>query len=315
MPPPSQSWRTRTVATCVEVLSGIGTVCMAPALLWTRLERIVWQPPAWGGVDPAPAPAGARRLAYAAEDGQPLFAWVVDPPSVAPSRPAPTLLAFHGNAELAAWLVPWAHEAARRTGWRVVLPEYRGYAGLGGEVGHAASRRDARAALAAARADAAGPPPTVALFGHSLGSAVAAELAAEMGAAGAPPGALVLQSPFSSIRAMTRLFAPAPLARWWERFGRVHFDTAARVAELDAPVWVAHGALDLIVPQRMGRAVHAAARRPGEWLALPTAGHNDVPDVGGPRYWAWLERALAAAIATVAHGAASPAERVVRVAR
>ena len=49
MPVPPPSWPGRAVAACVELLSSVGTVCMAPALLWTRLERIVWQPPAWGG--------------------------------------------------------------------------------------------------------------------------------------------------------------------------------------------------------------------------------------------------------------------------
>jgi pimeloyl-ACP methyl ester carboxylesterase len=73
---------------------------------------------------------------------------------------------------------------------------------------------------------------------------------------------------------------------------RVHFDTHARVAALDAPVWVAHGLVDLIVPARMGIAVHAAARRPGELLLLERAGHNDVVEAGGARYWAWLARAL-----------------------
>ena len=304
-PPTRRSWPARSVEAGVEVLSGIGAACVATALLWARQEQIVWQPPGRGGPDPGAPPAGARRLTYTAEDGQALLAWVVDPPPAAPGTAAPTLLAFHGNAELAAWGVPWARAVAARTGWRVALPEYRGYAGLGGRSGHDASRRDARAALAAVGADAGdGRSPVAAVFGHSLGSAVAAELAVEMAAGGAPPGVLVLQAPFTSIRDMTRLFAPAPLGAWWTRIGRIHFDTAARVAELDVPVWVTHGALDLIVPQRLGRAVHAAARRPGEWLGLPTAGHNDVPAVGGVRYWAWLERALAAAV---------PAERVVRV--
>jgi hypothetical protein len=306
------------VAACVELLSGVGTVCMAPALLWTRLERIVWQPPAWGGPDPDPPPAGARRLAYTAEDGQALFAWVVDPPDAAPGAaravPAPTLLAFHGNAELAAWGVPWAREVARRTGWRVALPEYRGYAGLGGEVGHLASRRDARAALAAVRADATAPPPAARRVrplarlrrGRRAGRRAGGGRRAARGARA--PGAVHLgagdDAPLRPGAARPLVGARRPRAL---RHG-------GAVAELDAPVWVAHGALDLVVPQRMGRAVHAAARCQGEWLALPTAGHNDVPAVGGARYWAWLERALAAAT-TAAAAAVAPAERVVRVER
>ena len=308
-PQPTTGLAERLLAAGAELLSGVGTVCLGVALLWTRHESIVWQPPGGGRSDAGPRPAGALRLDYWASDGQALFAWIVEPAST----PLGTLIAFHGNAELAAWGVPWAHEVARRTGWRVVLPEYRGYAGLGGQPSHAGSRRDAWAAYAALREvlPAAGAP--LAVFGHSLGSAVAAELAVALEAARAPVGALLLQSPFSSIADMTRLFAGRRGAAW-ARLGRVHFDTRACVATLEAPVWVAHGACDLIIPQRMGRTVHAAARRRGEWLGLAAAGHNDVPSVGGTQYWAWLARALAAAGANgdVRDAASGRTERVVR---
>jgi hypothetical protein len=42
----------------------------------------------------------------------------------------------------------------------------------------------------------------------------------------------------------------------------------------------------------MGREVFAAARHPGELLVVNGAGHNDVAEVGGEKYWSWLERAL-----------------------
>lgn len=329
--PPSPAWRTANSAvrlaaeSAAELASAVAAGCVAVALLWARQERLVWQPPRFGRADPDPPPEGARRLAYQASDGQPLLAWVVDPP-YAPDAPAanptPLLIAFHGNAELAAWGVPWARAVAARTGWRVVLPEYRGYAGLGGAPSHDASRRDARAALAAARADAARadadqadaariatvraepprtddptphlarPPRPVALLGHSLGSAVAAELAEEEQQAGRAPAALLLQAPFTSIRDMARLVQGARLERWWEHIARVHFDTRRRVAGLDLPVAVAHGGLDLVIPVRMGRQVHAAARRPGRFLDVPTAGHNDLVRTGGARYWAWLAATL-----------------------
>jgi hypothetical protein len=43
---------------------------------------------------------------------------------------------------------------------------------------------------------------------------------------------------------------------------------------------------------RMGRQVFSAARRPGELLIVDGAGHNDVADVGGDRYWQWLTAAV-----------------------
>lgn len=253
------------------------------ALLWWRQERIVFQPPR----APWPTGDGARRVEYAAGDGQQLFGYLVGEP--APGRPL--LVVFHGNADLAGWWVPWAREVNRRTGDAVLLAEYRGYAGIPGEPTYERSARDARAAWETATHALGARPEDVALFGHSLGSAIAAELAAELPAAGAPY-ALVLQSPFTSARDMARVivFRPAMLA--WSAIARVHWDTARRVRGLRVPVWVAHGRDDFVIPARMGRAVFDAAATKGELLLVEGAGHNDVELVAGARYWAWLSRAL-----------------------
>src|SRR3712207_4754601 len=109
-------------------------------MLWARQERIVFQPPG-----PPWEESDTVRVTYAAEDGQELFAYVVgrgpggggrsveEQRSDSALRPPPaTLLVFHGNAEIAAWSLPWAREVARRTGASVLLAEYRGYAGLAG---------------------------------------------------------------------------------------------------------------------------------------------------------------------------------------
>jgi pimeloyl-ACP methyl ester carboxylesterase len=274
----------------------VAAACVSVALLWAPQERLVWQPPRVRARDLVP-PAGATRLDFRAGDGQPLLAWAVEPAEGArPARAAGTLVAFHGNAELAAWGVPWARAVAERTGWRVVLPEYRGYAGLGGAPAYRHSAPDAWAAYeaVAARWGDAGRGAPLAVFGHSLGSAVAAELAAALAAAGRTPGTLLLQSPFTSIRAMARMHGWPGADALWARVARVHFDTAARVAELDAPVWVAHGAMDAVVPAWMGRRVWAAARRAGGLLVINGAGHNRVPERGGARYWRWIGDALAA---------------------
>jgi fermentation-respiration switch protein FrsA (DUF1100 family) len=254
-------------------------------LAWRYQERIVWQPPA----PPYPGdPAGARRVTFTARDGQPLFGYVVGDEMISAGVSAlPPVIVFHGNADLAVWTVPWARELSRRTGRRVLVPEYRGYGGLGGATTYEGSALDAQAALAFARDSlgAAGRP--AALFGHSLGSAIAAELAAREGAE-----VLVLQSPLSSASAMARVMIGRPMLSLWRLIARVHFDTIERVRALDAPVWVAHGDRDLVIPVRMGREVFAAARHRGELLIVPGAGHNDLAEVGGEAYWGWLTRAL-----------------------
>jgi pimeloyl-ACP methyl ester carboxylesterase len=276
----------------VAIAAAVIWVAITTFFLWRNQERVVFQPPSIG----APDPQGVRRVEVRAPDGNVGFALVVAP---ANSRPKPTVvLVFHGNADLAVWQVPWAQELSHRTGATVVLAEFRGYAGIPGTPTYATAADDARGALAYARTLS---PGRLVLFGHSLGSAIATELASEM--AKEPPAALVLQSPFTSARDMAaRMMAPL-ISAFWNRITRVHYDTRARVQQLDVPVWVAHGSIDLTIPSRMGRDVSAASQRKGEFLLVQGAGHNDVAEVGGEEYWKWI----ATAVSGLGGGAASAA--------
>jgi pimeloyl-ACP methyl ester carboxylesterase len=261
-------------------------------LLWGFQERILFQPPV--GVETSPV--AARQVRYRASDGAELFAFVVGDCTL----DGPVVLAFHGNAEVSRWLVPWASRLTREAAACVVLAEYRGYDGLAGAPTYATSARDARAALDYVHNSLNVAPANVVLFGHSLGSAVAAELAAV-----AQPRAVILLAPFSSARAMAARMIVPGLRVLFRVISRVHFDTTARVAEIAAPVWVAHGDRDLVVPARMGREVFAAAAHPGELLMVNGAGHNDVAEVGGAAYWSWLTRAIRSAPARVTPGVAA----------
>ena len=283
----------RRGVTLVLVWLGVVLVVLIAfiGIMWANQERVVFQPPG-NFVTEGPAKVG-----YAADDGQPLLGYVIGDRA----RAQFVLVAFHGNAELAVHSVDWAEEVAERTGWLVLLAEYRGYAGLGGRPTYQASRLDARAAYAFARDTLGFPPDRIGLRGFSLGSAVATELASDV-----DPAVLVLEAPLSSARDMARIIIARPLHLVWDRISRVHFDTERRVAELDAPVWVAHGEDDFTIPARMGRAVFEAARVKGELLLVPDATHNEIEYRAGERYWRWLEQALASG----ARRAARPGSQV-----
>lgn len=263
--------------TAVAVVAGV--VVFLLALIWWGQEKLVFFPQR----APFPDAAGLHRLNYEAADGQKLFAYVVGNSAGARGF----LLCFHGNADLAVLQVPWAREVNARTGYAVVLAEYRGYAGLGGKPTFAGTLLDAQAAYAAVRAQLGADPERIAFFGHSLGSAVAAELATEH-----EPSALLLKAPFTSARDMAPRVITPPLALAFRLISRVHYDTRAAVAAIDAPVWVVHGTRDGVIQVEMGRAVFEAARAKGELLIVDDAEHSDLAGRGGSAYWKWLERAL-----------------------
>ena len=247
--------------------------------LWRFQERIVFQPP----INPESVDAGTSTLEYTSSDGIRLVAHVVEPERAT----GPVVVAFHGNAMISRWMIPWAREVSRRFGATVVLPEYRGYDGIGGVPTYEGAALDAAAALTAVRRRFSVAPEEMVYYGHSLGTAIAIELASAH-----PPRALLLESPFTSAREMANRWRVFGVGVVWKSISRIHYDTKRRVAELDVPAHVVHGERDIIVPTRMGRDVHAAARKPGRLLLIPEAGHNDVAIVGGDAYWRWIEEAI-----------------------
>jgi uncharacterized protein len=247
-------------------------------LLWKLQERVLFQPPRLTENTPE-----TGRATYDALDGQRLAGYMIGDPKVAPG----VLLCFHGNADLATWQTDWARAVQRHTSFAVFLAEYRGYMSLGGNPTYATTKLDARAAYDHLRIALGVDRSRIAYFGHSLGSAVATELAEVH-----PPVALILQSPFTSARAMARLIATPVVTLAWRAISRIHFDTGRAVAELDTRVSVAHGRRDRIVPFRMGLEVYQSAKRKGELLVVDGAGHNDVAQIAADEYWRWLARCL-----------------------
>ena len=243
-------------------------------------ERIAFQPQG----PPYAVPRDSRRVDYLAADGQPLFAYLVGDPEKSDGL----VLVFHGNADMAARQVEWSGELSSRTGLAVMIAEYRGYAGLSGKPTYASSQFDADAAYEFAIGQLRVSADRIAYFGHSLGTAIAAELASRH-----RPFALVLQSPFTSARDMARMITGRrPGAFSWNALSRIHFDTIEKVKTSDVPVSVVHGNRDRLIPSSMGQEVFQAAQTKGQWLLVPAASHNDVSIHGGEEYWQWITRAL-----------------------
>ena len=262
----------------IAALIAVGLLLGLLALLWQSQERILFQPPRF-----YEDPVEVGRTSYSASDGQLLTGFIVGDPRVAPG----VLLCFHGNADLAMWQLEWARSVEARSGYAVMLAEYRGYMSLGGKPTYSSTKLDALAAYDYLQFGFGIDAARVAYFGHSLGSAIAVELAQVH-----HPRAILLQSPFSSARAMARLIVTPPIALLWRGISRIHFDTTRAVSRLDVPVSVSHGKRDRIVPFRMGLEVYNAAKNKGQLLVVEKAGHSDVAEVAGEEYWKWLTTAL-----------------------
>lgn len=199
----------------------------------------------------------------------------------APPQPGQTVVVlFHGNVGTVAGLEPWA-EAFRASGCGVLLADYRGYSGNPGLPSEEGLYADARAVLDWLAAQGFKDRQIV-LFGWSLGTGVAVQMAVER-----HPAALVLLAPYTSVADVGARRHPILPVR---SLVRDRFDSMSKIAAVDAPVMIVTGNLDFIVPPDMGRDLFAAAREPKRVLFLPQAGHVIAPSSASAAVTEFLEQ-------------------------
>jgi fermentation-respiration switch protein FrsA (DUF1100 family) len=209
-------------------------------------------------------PRGFERVEIETRDGEKLFGLFHPAPAG-----RPTIIVFHGNGDAAVFQQAKA-DTLSRAGFGVLLAEYRGYPGSTGKPSEAGLVVDARAVYDFVRARTDEP---VGLYGHSLGAAVAVNLAAERDVY-----ALVLESPFDSLLAVAGHNYPWVPAK--ERLLRYHFRSDLTISDVEAPILMIHGAEDQIVPVEHGRRLADLAGLGAEFTEIPRAGHNDLTHFG-----------------------------------
>lgn len=238
---------------------------LALGVLFVAQRQILFRPDHAPPLAERIGQAGLATVRIATADGLDLLAW-----ELAAADGVPVVLYLHGNAGH----VGHRAERVRRIaalGWGALFVEYRGYGGNPGAPDEAGLHRDAAAGLAALRARgiAAG---RIVVWGESLGSGLATALAAHH-----PVGAVVLETPYTSIAAIARArypFAPVDLLL------KDRFDSLVHMKAIAAPVLVAIGGRDRVVPPAMGRALHEAAGGPAELWAADQGGHTDLMQFG-----------------------------------
>lgn len=233
---------------------------------------------------PGEAGLAHEEVTFPTEDGERLHGWWL-PATVKPALGH--VLFFHGNAGN----IGNRLESARRlgeAGFDCLLFDYRGYGRSSGRPSEAGTYEDGRAARKALLSRPEVAADRVLYLGESLGGAIA--LATGIAA---PPRALVLQSTFTSVRAMAALhhpFIPAALVP-------DAYPSLRRMAALEVPLLVLHGDRDSLIPAEHGRALLAACPGPKRFHLVPDAGHGDLVYVAGSAYGAviagWFREVVA----------------------
>lgn len=268
-----------TLTLLVLLAGALAVYALVLAFLWWRQESLMFYP--------VPLPA-EHRLAQDPDvhersvqvDGARLSVLHLQLPN-----PKGVVFFLHGNAgNLAGWFTN--ADFYRQANFDLVMPDYRGF---GKSTGHIRSarqlREDVRAVWDTVAAQYQGK--RVVLYGRSLGSGLAADLAEQLSAAGRAPDLTVLVSPYSSIRELTAEYYP------WVPSALVRYplDTASHLKGITGPVLLVHGDNDALIGVHHAHRLQQVAPS-ARLLLLPGSGHNDLHE--HPLYRREFRQALAA---------------------
>jgi pimeloyl-ACP methyl ester carboxylesterase len=195
-------------------------------------------------------------------------------------RNAPTLLYLHGTFRT---LFENRHkiDALREAGFSVLAVDYRGW-GLSTPITPSEHTilQDADVAWLVLQQREIRPAQRV-IYGHSMGSAVAVDLASRLRAK-ADYGALILESAFTSFADVAD--GAGFLARLLMNFSTERFASIEKIAQVQAPLLMLHGTLDTTIPIALSEKLFSAANPPKQWHAIVGGAHSDLDEVGGPGY-------------------------------
>jgi len=206
-----------------------------------------------------------------AEDGVWLNAWYVPTP-----ESTRVLVVFHGSAVNLGYLGQGLLESHTRLGVNVLALDYRGFGKSFGRPYADDLDLDAEAVWRYLTNVRHFRAQDIFLYGHSIGAAVAAELAAKH-----PCGGVILESGFTSSRDLARLSLRIPLMVYAVK---QRFNSVETIRKVRSPVLVVHGKKDDLIPIEMGKRLYEAAPEPKAFYVIETGSHDDGFIEGGQAY-------------------------------
>jgi uncharacterized protein len=213
-----------------------------------------------------------------------IHGWWIENPKFQKTK---VLLYFHGNAiNIGANLN--AARGFNQAGFSVLMMDYRGY-GLseGGFPSEQSLYQDAATTWDYLINELQVKPSDIFIYGHSLGGAVAIDLAVKHPEA----AGLIVEATFSSIRDIVKY-----RKQFWmfpvDLMVTQRFESIAKVPKLKMPVLFIHGVNDSAIPASMSEKLYIATPEPKLLLLVPGADHNDVGAFAPQKYRQAVESLL-----------------------
>ena len=268
-----------------RALIALGLTMLAGLAIWglneldTRQRLWIFQPSdrSWPGANTA----GMQEqwIDFRSRDGSAAKLHALWMPSS--NTKAPLLLFLHG----ARWNVTGSSPRIRRLhamGFSVLAVDYRGFGQSSKALpSEASAAEDARAAWRWLGQKAGGKPRYI--FGHSLGGAIAIDLASAVN----DEQGVIVESTFTSIPDVLDSMRWGWLPVGWLITQR--FDSVDKVARIGSPLLVVHGSADPLIPARLGQQLFDAAQQPKRFLLVDGATHHNTQSKALKQYRAALQ--------------------------
>lgn len=243
----------------------IGLVTLAlyivgAALLYALQRRMMFSPDPTR-VSPLALDLPAREVELQSQGGHRLYSW-----HLAAKDRQPTILFFHGNGgNVANREIKF--RLLNAAGFGVFMLGYRGFGGSEGQPSEVALVKDARLAYDHLLKQGLEPAQIV-IYGESIGSSIAVQLAAQV-----PSAAVILEAPMYSVLSIAEGRYPYVPVR---TFLKDKFQTNLYIREINSPLLVIHGTRDEVIPMASGRRLFDLAREPKIFHAIEGGGHNNL---------------------------------------
>ena len=210
---------------------------------------------------------GIEIVNVTTKDNVTLEAWYI-PPKIEDRQ---IILLFHGNAG------NHSHRMSKildylGAGYGVLLAEYRGYAGNGGEISEQGFYKDGRAYIEWLSSEKRVNSSRIVLYGESIGSGVATQMAVEYDVAG-----LILEAPFSSLLEFVGnkyFYVPVSLLL------KDRFMNIDKISQINTSLLIMHGLKDEVIPFNLSEKLFKSAKDFKRLVDFPEGKHNNLYSFG-----------------------------------
>jgi fermentation-respiration switch protein FrsA (DUF1100 family) len=174
------------------------------------------------------------------------------------------VLYFHGNRSNVSRYAPFAAWFTRN-GYEVWMPDYPGFGKSTGEMSEQVLYSEALEVYKMARAKY--QPADITIYGKSLGTGVASQLASVRDCK-----RLILETPYYSFTSLVRPFL------WMYPMSLLHFQvpTHTYLEKVTAPITIFHGTDDGVIPYRNAKRLKTVLKQGDAFITIEGGSHNDL---------------------------------------